>query len=295
MRSYDFETYDVFTNERFCGNQLAVVMDARGLSTDEMQTITREFSLAETTFVFPPEDPAHTARVRIFTIGYEMPFAGHPTVGTAIAIAKARNITDEVTLELNAGLFPVRVLLSSKSDFAEFQNPNLPQETGSPPSPAMLEKALSLPVGTIDAGEHCPRKIGAGANFVYAHADLETVRAAKVNSAAFEALALDETVGVLLYAKGGELEGTDYHVRMFAPGAGILEDAATGSAAAAFPGQVALSEALGDGEIEWQIEQGFEMGRPSLIHARIKVEQNKISSIRIGGDAVLVQQGQIFV
>ena len=109
MRRFQFETLDVFTSERFAGNQLAVVMNAEGLSTEEMQAITREFNLAETSFVMPPEDSANTARVRIFTPGYEMPFAGHPTVGTAIAVAQAKGIADEVRFELNAGLFPVRL------------------------------------------------------------------------------------------------------------------------------------------------------------------------------------------
>ncbi len=294
MRSYEFQTYDVFTDKRFAGNQLAIVMDAQGLSTEDMQTITREFNLAETTFVFPPEKPGSTARVRIFTIGYEMPFAGHPTVGTAIAIAKARGISDEVILELNVGRFPVRLSLSDEASFAEFQNPNLPKETGAAPSAAMIEKALSLRVGAIDAERHRPRRIGAGVDYIYACASLDDVRSARVNSTAFEALEIKEPVGVLLYAKGGERSDTTYHVRMFAPGAGVLEDAATGSAAAAFPGQIALSETLVSGAHEWRIEQGFEMGRPSLIQARLNVKDEKITSVRIGGEAVMVQRGELF-
>ncbi|MEX0644973.1 MAG: PhzF family phenazine biosynthesis isomerase, partial [Parvularculaceae bacterium] len=109
MKTYDFETWDVFTDQRFAGNPLAVVMDARGLSSEAMQMITREFNLAETSFVLPPENPANTARVRIFTPGYEMPFAGHPTVGTSIAIARARKLSGALKIELKAGLFPVKV------------------------------------------------------------------------------------------------------------------------------------------------------------------------------------------
>lgn len=294
MRSYKFQTYDVFTDKKFSGNQLAIVMNAQGLSTEDMQTITREFNLAETTFVFPPEESGSTARVRIFTIGYEMPFAGHPTVGTAIAIAKERDISDEVILELKAGRFPVRLSLSDETSFAEFQNPNLPRETGAAPSSTMLEKALSLREGAIDDDRHRPRRIGAGVDYIYACASLDDVRSARVNSAAFEALEIKEPVGVLLYAKGGERSDTNYHVRMFAPGAGILEDAATGSAAAAFPGQIALSETLENGAHTWRIEQGFEMGRPSLIQARLDVKDEKITSVRIGGEAVMVQRGELF-
>jgi len=295
MRAFDFETYDVFTDKKFAGNQLAVLLDARGLSTEEMQTITREFNLSETTFVLPAEDDANTARVRIFTVGYEMPFAGHPTVGTAIAIARLREQFGELRLELNAGLFPVDVKHEDGKFFAEFKNPNLPKETGAAPSAEAIEAALSLPKGSVDKGEHKPRKIGAGVNYIYARAPLAVVQAARLNSAAFEELKLDETVGLYLYATEGEDWDSAYHARMFAPGAGVNEDPATGSAAAAFPGQIALSEKLADGEHRWVIEQGFEMGRPSRIIARVETQDGAVTSVRIGGEAVPVQKGQIFV
>ena len=283
------------TDEKFAGNQLAVLMDAQGLSTEEMQTITREFNLSETTFVLPPEDPAHTARVRIFTLGYEMPFAGHPTVGTAIAIARARGLEGALQLELNAGLFPVKVDLDGAAAFAEFQNPNLPQEIEPAPSADALEAALSLPAGSLDRDAHRPRVMGAGADYIYAKAPLEIVRAACIDSANFSALGLKETVGVYLYARGGEAADATYHARMFAPDAGIPEDPATGSAAAAFPGQIAASERLSDGTHRWLIEQGFEMGRPSRIHATVEASDGAVTSVRIGGHAVPVQKGQLFI
>ena len=295
MRAYDFETLDVFTSDKFTGNQLAVLMDAQGLSTAEMQTITREFNLSETTFVLPPEDPENTARVRIFTLGYEMPFAGHPTVGTAIAIARARNLEGEIRLELNTGIFPVRIDFSGAAAYAEFQNPNLPKEGSAAPSADALEAALNLPTGAVDRGDHGPRVIDAGVEYIYVRAPLDAVRAACINGAAFSALALKETVGVYLYAEGGEADDAAYHARMFAPDAGIPEDPATGSAAAAFPGQIALSEMLSDGFHRWIIEQGFEMGRPSRIHASVETEGGAVKSVRIGGNAVPVQKGQIFV
>ncbi len=295
MTAYEFETLDVFTDEKFAGNQLAVLMDARGLSSDDMQTITREFNLSETTFVLPPEDPANTARVRIFTLGYEMPFAGHPTVGTSIAIAKARKLSGEIKLELNTGVFPVKIDFTGEAAFAEFLNPNLPTETGAAPAADMLEAAFSLPAGSIDRDRHKPRAISAGADYIYACASLDAVRAARLDTGAFEKLEFDETVGVYLYAKGGEASDADFHARMFAPTAGIPEDPATGSAAAAFPGQIALSETLADGEHRWVIEQGFEMGRPSRITARVETSGGAITSVRIGGHAVPVQKGQLFV
>lgn len=293
MARYDYETLDVFTDRKFAGNQLAVIMDARGLSSDDMLTITREFNYSETTFVLPPEHSQNTARVRIFTLGYEMPFAGHPTVGTSIAIARARKLSGELRLELNTGVFPVKIDLDRAAPHAEFLNPNLPREEGVAPDASLIEAALSLPKGAVDIGDHRPRLIGAGANYIYAKASLENVRRAKINSSHFDAVALDETVGVLLYAEGGEAKDAAYHVRMFAPNAGIPEDPATGSAAAALPGQIALSQTLSDGTHHWVIEQGFELGRPSRIHARVEMSGGAVKSVRIGGDAVPVMKGQL--
>lgn len=293
MALYDFVTLDVFTDRKFAGNQLAVLLDARGLSTADMLTITREFSYSETTYVLPPEDSRNTARVRIYTIGYEMPFAGHPTVGTAIAIARARKLTGELRLELNTGVFPVKVDLDRPAAFAEFKNPNLPAERGAAVDAALIEAALSLPKGSVDRGPHRPRLVGAGVNYLFAKAPLAVVRAARLNSGAFEAVALDETVGVLLYAEGGEAKDATYHARMFAPNAGIPEDPATGSAAAALPGQIALSQQLGDGTHHWVIEQGFEIGRPSRLHATVETLGGAVKSVRIGGEAVSVMKGQL--
>lgn len=293
MARYDYEVFDVFTGARFQGNQLAIVTDAHGLSAADMQTITREFNLSETTFVLPPEDPRNTARVRIFTLGYEMAFAGHPTVGTAIQIARSRRLTGELRLELNAGLFPVRVDLDRQAAFAEFQNPNLPAERGPAPDAELIEAALSLPAGAIDRGAHRPRLVGAGVNFLYAKASLADVRAARLNGGGFDRLKADETVGVLLYAEGGQASDATHHVRMFAPHAGIPEDPATGSAAAALPGQIALAGALKEGTQRWLIEQGYEMGRPSRIHVTVEARAGAVASVRVGGEAVPVMRGQL--
>lgn len=293
MPRYAYETLDVFTDRRFAGNPLAVVMDAQGLDAAAMQTLTREFNYAETTFVFPPQDPKNAARVRIFTIGYEMPFAGHPTVGTAVALARARGLEDEVRLELNAGLFPVRVGRDGDAAFAEFVNPNLPAERGRAPDPGAIEAALSLPKGAIEIGAHRPRRVGAGVDFYYAKAPLDAVRRARLDFAAFASMPFDGVIGILLYADGGEAQDTDYHVRMFAPGAGVPEDPATGSAAAALPGQLALAGALGDGRRALRIEQGVELGRPSLIRATVDVDRGAVSRVAIGGNAVPIARGVI--
>ncbi len=295
MRAYDYETYDVFTDRRFAGNPLAVVMDAQGLSGAEMQTLAREFNLSETVFVLPAEDPAHAARVRIFTPGYELPFAGHPTVGAAIAVARARGLAETLTLELAAGLFPVALDHGGEASFAEFLNPNLPVEGGPAPTPEALEAALSLPAGALDRAAHRPRRIGAGGDYIYARAPLDVVRAAGMDPVAFAALQLEQTIGVYLYAEGGEAADATFHARMFAPDAGVPEDPATGSAAAGLPGQIAAAGDLSDGALFWVVEQGFEMGRPSRIAARVDVTGGAVSSVRIGGNAVPVQKGQILV
>ncbi len=295
MPAYEFETYDVFTETKFAGNPLAVVMDARGLTTEQMQTVAREFNLAETSFVLPPEDPRHAARLRIFTPGYEMPFAGHPTVGTSIAIARARGLRGEIRLELNAGVFPVEVETDGDRGVAAFSNPNLPRETGPAPDADRLEAALSLPSGAVDRGARRPRRIGAGVDFFYLRAPLDAVRAARLDSAAWRDLDMDGAVGLYLYTEGGMSPDVAYNARMFAPDAGVFEDPATGSAAAALPGQIALGETLREGRHDWVIQQGAEMGRPSRIGARVEIKDGAVAAVRIGGPAVLMQKGQLFV
>lgn len=294
MTSRNFETWDVFAERAFKGNPLAVVLDGAGLDATAMQRITGEFNLSETTFVLPPEDPAHTARVRIFTLGYEMPFAGHPTVGTSIALARSRGLSGELTLELNAGLFRVIVEETDSGWFAEFQNPNLPDETGAAPSADLLEAAMGLAAGALDRDAAKPRRIGSGGvNFVYCKASLEAVRAARLNHAAFKELDIGGGVGVYLYAEGGESDDAAYHARMFAPGAGIAEDPATGSAAASLPGHLALSGDIPDGEHRWLVEQGFEMGRPSRIALRVTTKSGAVAEVNVGGAAVRIQEGRL--
>jgi trans-2,3-dihydro-3-hydroxyanthranilate isomerase len=295
MPRYAFETFDVFTDRRFAGNPLAVVMDARGLDDAAMQTITREFNYAESTFVFPPQDRNNAARVRIFTQAYEMAFAGHPTVGTAIALARARGLEGEIRLELNTGVFPVRIGAADGLWSAEFVNPNLPAERGTAPEPAALEAALSLPRGAVATGAHRPRRIGAGVDFYYVRAPLAAVRNAKLDAAAAERLDFAGVIGVLLYAEGGDRPDTDYHVRMFAPEAGVAEDPATGSAAAALPGQLARAGALKDGGCALRIEQGVELGRPSLIRVAVDVARGEVARVAVGGNAVPVARGEIEV
>lgn len=289
--TFDYEIWDVFTHTPFMGNPLAVVFGADALSGAAMQAITREFNLSETVFVLTPRAALHEARLRIFTPGHEMPFAGHPTVGAALALARARNLSGEIRLELNTGLFAVE--LDGKQ--ARFTNPNLPAERGPAPEPEAIERALSLPTQTLSRGAHRPRRIGAGVDYVFAHASREAVRSASLDHAAFAALDLDEIVGVLLYAHGGHAPDAAYHVRMFAPGAGVAEDPATGSAAAALPGQIEAAGALDEGRQIWIVEQGVEMGRPSRIEVRVDACEGHVRRVAVGGEAVRIASGQLFV
>lgn len=294
-RRVEFETWNVFTDRRFSGNPLGVVFGADALSAEQMQAVTREFDYPETIFVLEPAAAAHDARVRIFTPGGELPFAGHPVVGVSCALSQRADRDDDLLLELPAGRFPVRVRREGEGGFAEFENPNLPAVHRGSPDPARIERALSLPAGCVSRGAHRPRRAGAGIDFIYARAGLEAVRDARLDTAAWRELAIGEACGVLLYASGGEQPDIDWHVRMFAPHIGVPEDAATGSAAAALPAQVHAAGSLADGRHEWWVEQGVEMGRPSRIRVRVDVRREAIERVRVGGHAVPVMSGRMRV
>jgi len=288
-----FETWDVFTNRRYTGNQLAVIFGADVLSDDAMLRITREFNYSESVFLLTPRTIDGIARLRIFTPGGELPFAGHPTVGAAAAIARQRNLSDAMVLELPAGRFPVRVGGHGDVWHAEFDNPNLPTFQGDGPEADRIEAALALPEGSVDAGSHAPRRCGAGIDFFYAAAPLAAVQAARLNTAAWDALGLGDACGVLLYAPAAPGSGVDWHVRMFGPHIGVAEDPATGSAAAGLPAQLMAAGALSNGSYDWTVEQGVEMGRPSRITVRFEIREDRFESLTIGGDAVAVCAGEV--
>ncbi|MEO0613491.1 MAG: PhzF family phenazine biosynthesis protein [Pseudomonadota bacterium] len=294
-----YEIWDVFTDRPLSGNPLAVVFDAQGLNTAQMQAIAAEFNLSETSFVFPAEDPEHAARVRIFTPAYEMPFAGHPTVGTSLALAARTPSLGQFVLELNAGLFPIRLETVEGERRAVFSSPNRPRETGAAPSVAALARALSLAPDDIWKDAHGPRRCGAGGvDFFYVRASRQNVRKAQLDSAGWNALSLDGAIGIHLYTDECEEPGHHWHARMFAPSAGVAEDPATGSAATSLTAKILLSarasgSPLRDGNHHWVVEQGFEMNRPSLIHTSMTVADGEISSVEIGGQAVKVASGTL--
>src|SRR5215470_10323518 len=234
-----YHVLDVFTHQRFGGNPLAVVLDADGLAPARMQIIAREFNLSETTFVAKPDNPAHSARVRIFTPVTELPFAGHPTVGTAALL---------VVLEEELG--PVRVgvrLRANAAPFAEFDAPRLPQESGALPAADRLAAALGLIPAEIGFENHRPTRFLAGNTFAFVPvASLEAMANARVASSHWAA-AFQGGVGAFLYCRQTVHTTSAFHARMFAPEHGVPEDPATGSAAVGFAGVVHRFDALPDG------------------------------------------------
>jgi trans-2,3-dihydro-3-hydroxyanthranilate isomerase len=300
----EYHSLDVFTDQRFGGNPLAVVHAADALDTKRMQTIAREFNLSETVFVLKPENAAHTARVRIFTPAAELPFAGHPTVGAAALLAELRGTVPAgngealVVLEETIGIVRIGVRFrANAAPFAEFDAPKLPEDGGAPPSVDQLAAALGLIPAEIGFENHRPTKFGAGNTFIFVPvASLEAMAKAQVAPQHLAAAFKDgKPVGMFLYCRQTVHTTSAFHARMFAPHMGVLEDPATGSAAAAFAGVIRHFDELPDGLHKRMIEQGYEMGRPSLIALSLEVEGSKLATVRIGGHAVRVAEGKIEV
>jgi trans-2,3-dihydro-3-hydroxyanthranilate isomerase len=280
-----FATLDVFTDRRFAGNPLAVVLDAQGLEGDAMQAIAREFNHPETVFVFAPADPQHRARLRIFTPARELPFAGHPTVGTAVLLALSDRATAGGELVLEERIGPVRCTVEAVSaggGSARFAVPQLPAEAGSAPDDTAVAAGLALAPSDME-GRAARWSAGNPFTFVPIRS-LAAMARCRPDPVKFDA-AFGASGAVYVFCKEAAEPGHHFHARMFAPGLGIAEDPATGSAAAAFAGLIASQ--LADGEHAIAIEQGYEMGRPSLIRLTAAVSVGRLLSAAIGGDAVV--------
>lgn len=289
-----FVTLDVFTRTRFAGNPLAVVLDAEGLDKPAMQTIAREFNLPETVFVFAPANAVHAAKLRIFTPANELPFAGHPTVGAAVWLGRAASgKTRDIVLEEEIGLVPCSVTTHDTHGRARFDLPRLPERTADAPAADKIALALGLQPQDIGCGDFLPARWSAGVEFTFVPVrDLRAIGRAKPNGEYFDSILGHNGPGrAFLFCEETAEKGHHYHARMFAPAMGIPEDPATGSGAAAFAGIVA--HGLGEGAHNLQLEQGYEMGRPSLIELSLTIAQSKLKSGSIGGDAVLVGEGAI--
>jgi len=294
-----FFTCDVFTDRVFGGNQLAVFPDAREIDLELMAPIAKEFNYSETTFVFPPDDPSHTAKVRIFTPGGELQFAGHPTVGTAHVLATigAVKLTgDETKIVLEEGVGPVPVTIRSKNgkpEFAQLSVAQLPEIGPPPPSAASLAAALSLSVDDLVQGDMPPQTVSCGTPFLLVPLrSREAVARSRVKLDLFEA-ALDDyvTSKVMVFAMEAEHPGHHVRARMYAPSIGIAEDPATGSACSGLSGYLAARDPRRDGTLRWIVEQGFEMGRPSILELEADKQAGAITAVRVGGRTVMVQEG----
>jgi trans-2,3-dihydro-3-hydroxyanthranilate isomerase len=290
-------TVDVFTDRAFGGNPLAVVLDAGGLSTAQMQAIATEFNYSETTFVLPPRNGAHDAQVRIFTVNSEIPFAGHPNVGTAYVLAsRAATPPKWLKFEEVAGLVPVEILKEQgKVVGAELTAPQSLRKL-SQLTAGQAAASVSLSAADVRNDRHPPIIVSVGMAFLVAEiASRDALRRARPEPAAFsEILSRDSAVGVYIYTRDvpAAEQPLDLQARMFFPGSsGLTEDPATGSATVAAAAMLADLAGERDGELKLRIGQGVDMGRPSLLLTRVVKANGVIVSAHVGGGCVPMMEG----
>jgi trans-2,3-dihydro-3-hydroxyanthranilate isomerase len=294
MRTYAFVTVDVFTDRRFGGNPLAVFPDANGLSDGEMQSLAAEFNLSETTFVLPPSDATNTARVRIFNRTAEMPFAGHPNVGTGWVLAgMGRARGGLMRFEELAGLVEVHVDGASVVTIAAPQ----PLSLGAEMPASLVAGCVGVDVGDVVVSSHQPVAASVGNSFVIAEVTATALTRAVPDHSRFRsAVEAFPSLGprrlpIYLYAQDGKSpDVTRLRARMFSPLSGTIEDAATGSAAT--PLAALLLSLTKSGEGRYDITQGIEMGRPSLLVCTARRSADGIRA-SVGGGCVPVLKGEI--
>lgn len=303
MARFRYLTADVFTDVPFSGNQLAVFPDARGIPEQRLLDVTREFNYSEVTFVYPADDPAHTRRVRIFTPGAEVPFAGHPTVGTAHVLAAIGEIQldgDLTRIVFEEGVGPVPVAIRSSQGVpvsAQLSVAMLPEIGPLAVSRDAIAATLGLDPSDLLGDDWSPQALSCGLPFLFVPVrNLAAVAKARVRMDAWDATLKGTWASeVFVFAPGGERPGTAFHARMFAPGLNVPEDPATGSANAALAGYLAARDPRRDGLLTWQVEQGFQMGRPSIIDVEADVANGQVSAVRVGGASVLVAEGTMAI
>jgi trans-2,3-dihydro-3-hydroxyanthranilate isomerase len=295
---YRYYLCDVFTDTRFGGNQLAVLPQAQGLSDGQMQLIAREFNFSESAFVLPPER-GHAHRVRIFTPTAEVPFAGHPNIGTAFVLATIGAFGSieapiTVTFEEKAGLVPITIRRLADTLWCELSAPER-LSLGPTVSAASLAAAVSLVEDDVVTTTHPPQVASVGLPFLIAELkDRSALARARVNAQGFDALAAQGvTPDVHLYTRS--TDEFDLRARMFAPFDGVPEDPATGSANCALAGLLSRCSKAREGTASWRIAQGVEMGRPSVLGARAEKRAGIVIGTWIGGASVLVSEGIIHV
>ena len=296
-----FYTLDVFTDEVFGGNGLGVFPDSAHLPPDLMQRIAREMNLSESVFLGPPEVDGD-ARVRIFTPGVEVPFAGHPTVGTAIFLASEREDTPNdgvlrLVLEENVGPVPVEVQMHAGHPVsATFTTAQPAEHRPSPWSTGDLARMVGLDPDDISNELPC-EMVSCGLPYhIVPVRTSDAVRRAVLDMARWKAMLAESWAHhVYLVCVDPDDGDAHVHVRMFAPGSGVPEDPATGSAAAALGGYLSAADGRADGRLGWTVTQGTEMGRPSVIQVEADRAGDRTTSIRVGGKAVFVSEGTMRV
>ncbi|MEM8631135.1 MAG: PhzF family phenazine biosynthesis protein [Pseudomonadota bacterium] len=282
----DYLVYDVFTDTAFGGNQLAIMPDAHGLPEDSLQKIAREFNFSESTFVFPPEDPGHTARVRIFTPTSELPFAGHPTIGTAVALADLGRGGPDMVLELGVGPIPCSVT----GNRARFDT-SVPLTREAELDADLMAASLGLDPSQIRTAAHAPVFAGVGLPFAIVELSDRAALAACLPDLAAMRSAARPVHGVLKFSVFAYVrDAQEIDARMFSPLAGIPEDPATGSASAAL---TALLGELDNRSQPFAIRQGDDMGRPSRIFSDVTVENGKSEKVSIAGQAIRTMEGRL--
>ncbi len=302
-RSYRYLHYDVFTNHLFGGNQLAVFLDGRGLPAETMQAIAKEMNFSETTFLLPAGRPGADVRMRIFTPGEELPMAGHPTIGSTFALARAGVIeSGRPGWVFGCGIGPVPVTMTWKGDDLSFawMTQSSPAFGAPMPDPARTAAALSLSPAAVAGTGHPVQVVSCGVPFLFVPL---TTRSAVDNVVVNPAL-LGELLrqtnsgahGVFVFsAEPGGSRATVYS-RMFAPGLGVAEDPATGGASGPLGCYLVQHQIVTPETAEAMISlQGVKMGRPSHVHMSIGVANGEISSVRVGGEAVLAGEGTLYI
>jgi trans-2,3-dihydro-3-hydroxyanthranilate isomerase len=290
-----FLTADVSTDQPFGGNPVAVLPDAEGLTTDQMQKLAREFNLSETVFVLPPEDPAHARRLRIFVPTREIPFAGHPTIGTALILAAIGDLDlgetrTGIVFEMPAGPVPVAIdSIDGRPHSATLTAPRPPEVRDAPPA-AFMAALLSLAPDQIVRSEAA----SCGNPFLLVQVrDREALGRARIDHAVLDRFDADAFATEPFLFTEDAPAGFDIQARMYAPHMGIPEDPATGSAAAAYAGWLGHHAPEQDGLIKRSIAQGIEMGRPSRIEIEIDKRAGEVTAVRVAGSATLISEGHI--
>jgi trans-2,3-dihydro-3-hydroxyanthranilate isomerase len=289
---FDFSLVDVFTDRPFGGNQLAVFPDAEGIADETMQQLAREFNFSETTFVLPPSDPSHTCRVRIFTPRRELPFAGHPTVGTAAVLASLSDGEAEGRpFVFEEGIGPVTVTVDGPVIRLHLRSPGYETTDEEPPA-AAIARALGLPEDAIAESWYA----GVGLRFCFVRlADGELLDRAALDKSAWAAGVAGGWSPDLYVFAGDYRDGAQVQARFFAPGVGVEEDPATGSACASIVASLAMRSPGRSGTYRLQIQQGVAMGRPSELEGTARKQDGRLAEVVVAGRAAIVGHGTITI